>query len=286
MNQIKVIERSGMRVLTTPQLAESFGTDSGKINYNFSYNKKRYVEGVHYFVLTGDELRDFKTECEIHISLKRVNTLYLWTEKGAFLHAKSLNTDQAWNAYSQLVDDYFKKVEQLKEAQQPQQDHSGLSPLLQTLIHIETRQNAVEAKFNAYEAQLAEKSTAIDEVKDAVATISDNMTAVPDHTKVVSTVNEYARWTRLGHNEVYNKLYDALKSAHGIDVRQRVENERARIQEDYNNKTGKWYSESTLKQKVNGITVMVRLGCLDKFNTILVGLLAKEKAKSNLRLVQ
>lgn len=283
MNQLTVIERNNRRVLTSAQLAEIFGTDLKRINYNFTYNKERYEEGKHYFILTGTERKEFVYEHEIHASLKTAHTIYLWTEKGAFLHAKSLNTDQAWNAYSQLVDDYFKKVEQLKEAHQ---DHSGLSPLLQTLIQIETRQNAVEAKFNAYEAQLAEKSTAIDEVKDAVTAISDNMTAVPDHTKVVSTVNEYARWTRLGHNEVYNKIYEALKNAHGIDVRQRVENERARIQEDYNNKTGKWYSESTLKQKVNGITVMVRLGCLDKFNTILVGLLAKEKAKSNLRLVQ
>lgn len=279
MNNLKVIEKNDFRVLTTLQLSEIFGVDAGKLNYNFSYNKRRYEEGIHYFVLTGDELRDFKSDSEIPISLKRVNTLYLWTEKGAFLHAKSLNTDQAWDAYTKLVDDYFKKVEELKQAQP---DISGLSPTLQVLIGLEQRQNAYEAK----QIQLEEKLKGMDEVKEAVDTITDNMTAAPNHTKVVSTVNEYARWTRLGHNEVYNKVYDMLKSAHGIDVKQRVENERAKIQDDYNKKTGKWYSESTLKSKVNGIDVMVRIDCLDKFNSILVGLLAKEKAKSNLRLVQ
>lgn len=30
--------------------------------------------------------------------------------KGAFLHAKSLNTDKAWELYDKLVDSYFRKT--------------------------------------------------------------------------------------------------------------------------------------------------------------------------------
>lgn len=285
MNQLKVIERNNARVLTSAQVAEAFGTDLGKIRYNFNYNKERYEEGKHYLVVTGKDLKDFKTECEIHTQLKHANIIYLWTEKGVFLHAKSLGTDQAWNAYSQLVDDYFKKVE---EAKQPQQEVSTLSPLLQVLVQIETRQNAMEAKISMYESDKQrneERFTGMEEVKEAVTTMTDNILAIPDHTKVVSTINEFARWTRLGHNEVYNKVYDALKKSHGIDVKQRVENERDRIQKEYSTKTGKFYSESTLKSKVNGIDVMVRMGCLDKFNNILVAMLSKEKIKSTLRVV-
>lgn len=37
----------------------------------------------------------------------KIRTLYLWTEKGALLHAKSLNTDKAWQVYEFLVDNYF-----------------------------------------------------------------------------------------------------------------------------------------------------------------------------------
>lgn len=116
MIQLKAIEKNEYRVLTSEQLADSFGATVAKINYNFSYNKKRYEEGKHYFVLKGDELKDFKTDFEIPTSLKRVHTLYLWTAKGAFLHAKSLNTDKAWNSYSELIDDYFNKTEQLQRA--------------------------------------------------------------------------------------------------------------------------------------------------------------------------
>ncbi len=37
--------------------------------------------------------------------------MYLWTEKGALLHAKSLNTNKAWKVYDYLVDFYFRVKE-------------------------------------------------------------------------------------------------------------------------------------------------------------------------------
>ena len=36
---------------------------------------------------------------------------YLWTERGALLHAKSVNTDKAWDVYEQLLDVYFRTKE-------------------------------------------------------------------------------------------------------------------------------------------------------------------------------
>lgn len=42
-----------------------------------------------------------------------INTLYLWTERGALLHAKSLNTDKAWEVHDFLIDTYF-RVQELK----------------------------------------------------------------------------------------------------------------------------------------------------------------------------
>lgn len=108
MNSLQVVEYRGKRVLTSQQLAEAYGTDRKTISYNFNYNRSRYMEGKHFICLTGDELRTYKTNLEIHES-SRINKLYLWTEKGAFMHAKSLNTDTAWEVYDRLVDSYFQK---------------------------------------------------------------------------------------------------------------------------------------------------------------------------------
>lgn len=104
MNELAVTEYKNIRVLTTQQIAEAYETDSKTISYNFNHNRERYVERKHYILLVGDELRAFR---EIHDLPNNLNKVYLWTQKGAFLHAKSLNTDVAWDVYDRLVDSYF-----------------------------------------------------------------------------------------------------------------------------------------------------------------------------------
>ncbi|KZR58335.1 ORF6N domain-containing protein [Pseudobacillus badius] len=114
MSNLTVIEREGQRVLTTAQLAEAYGSDARRISENFNANKDRYKAGKHFIILEGDNLKIFKREYGNSVVASTVNRLYLWTEKGAWLHAKSLNTDAAWNAYEMLVDDYFEKQQQVR----------------------------------------------------------------------------------------------------------------------------------------------------------------------------
>ena len=109
MNNLTVTEYKNIRVLTTQQIAEAYGTDKKVISYNFNHNKDRYIEGKHYIKLEGDEKTEFINRLENHDGSKNAKMLYLWTEKGAFLHAKSLNTDKAWEVYDRLVDEYFEK---------------------------------------------------------------------------------------------------------------------------------------------------------------------------------
>lgn len=116
------IENEGKRVLTTAQLAEAYGTDDKTIRKNFERNKNRYVEGKHFYCLTGETLKKFfaddkltctNTEIVNFTNTSKIRTLYLWTEKGALLHAKSLNTDKAWEVYDFLVENYF-RVQQIQ----------------------------------------------------------------------------------------------------------------------------------------------------------------------------
>lgn len=109
MNNLTVTEYKNIRVLTTQQIAEAYGTDTKIISKNFSRNKERYIEGKHFICIEGEEKREFVNRRQIDDGSKNAKTLYLWTEKGAFLHAKSLNTDKAWEVYDRLVDEYFEK---------------------------------------------------------------------------------------------------------------------------------------------------------------------------------
>lgn len=143
MNDLKVTEYNNNRVLTTQQIAEAYGTDNKTISYNFNHNKDRYVEGKHFICLSGDELRAFR---ENHDLPNNLNKLYLWTEKGALLHAKSLNTDKAWEVYDYLVDNYFNKRELV--------DLDSLSTELKAIIVVDKRVTQVEQKVNVVEKQL------------------------------------------------------------------------------------------------------------------------------------
>ena len=107
-NSLLPIETQGMRVLTTQQLATAYSTTSHCIKQNFYSNKTNYIEGKHYISLTGEALTQFKNKVRnLDLVGKRARTLYLWTERGALLHAKSINTDKAWEVYDHLVDFYF-----------------------------------------------------------------------------------------------------------------------------------------------------------------------------------
>lgn len=117
MIKMDVVEYKGQRMLTTKQIAEAYETDVGTVQYNFRYNKQKYEKGKHYVEIEGDELKEMKRRSEIHSSLKQVKHLYLWTEKGALLHAKSINTEKAWEVYENLVDFYFRVKEKDKDLQ-------------------------------------------------------------------------------------------------------------------------------------------------------------------------
>ena len=117
MNELKITEYGHIRVLTTQQIAEAYESNADTITKNFNRNKDRYIEGKHFLCLKGKELKEFKANGQIDL-LPNTNKLYLWTEKGAFLHAKSLNTDKAWEVYDILVDTYFKNTHPMSALEQ------------------------------------------------------------------------------------------------------------------------------------------------------------------------
>lgn len=113
------VEVKGIRVLTTKQIANEYGAREIQISQNFTNNRGRFIEGKHYISLSGDELRTFKKHFEkIELVNSRTSHLYLWTEKGALLHAKSLNTDKAWEVYDYLVDFYFRAKDNIPKPQE------------------------------------------------------------------------------------------------------------------------------------------------------------------------
>lgn len=98
-------------VITSDQLSEFYGCTKKMISNNFNNNKNKYQKGKHFFALEGADKKEFTNRPDVKDGSSRAKILYLWTEMGAFLHAKSLNTETAWDVYEYLLDTYFKSRE-------------------------------------------------------------------------------------------------------------------------------------------------------------------------------
>ena len=223
MQNLTVAEYKNVRVLTTQQIAEAYGTDSKIISNNFNRNKQRYVEGKHYISLMGAEKREFLNHHQFDDSSKNATVIYLWTEKGAFLHAKSLNTDIAWEVYDQLVDNYFKKQDML----------DGLSPELRAIIVVDKRITKVEEKVEQLEHDIPLYGSEADEIcnhvkRKGVEMLGGKQSNSYKDSKVRSAVytdiyNQIKREFGLYDDRGRYKSYKALKRRYIYDAHELID---------------------------------------------------------------
>ena len=100
-------------VLTTDMLAQAYEVEAKQIRQNFANNRDRFVEGKHFFMLSGNNLREFKNCVENFDSVqigKRAQSFTLWTERGAARHAKMHNSNREWDVFELLEDTFFRIV--------------------------------------------------------------------------------------------------------------------------------------------------------------------------------
>lgn len=227
MNELQKVEYNGIIVLTTQQIAEAYGTDAKVLSKNFERNKDRFIERKHYIKLSGDELKEFKANRQNDENLKFAPVLYLWTQKGTFLHAKSLNTDKAWEVYDILVDNYFEKKKEEINVNQ-------LSPELQMFNQIfqQVAKTELEQKKLAERADQQEKNmkTIIDTFKGTDSDVGTEKWVNRCISKIAesddfsySFGNKYAA----ARNESYRRLSDRA----GCRLDQQLRNAISRAEE-------------------------------------------------------
>lgn len=130
MNELKPIKHQGRLVITTDLLAQVYETETNNIKNNFNNHKSNFKEGIHFFLLKGEELRAFKREVnDIDLVAPNVNQLYLWTERGANRHCKILDTPKAWEQFDHLEETYFAVKEQRSMLVLPKDYPSALRAL-------------------------------------------------------------------------------------------------------------------------------------------------------------
>lgn len=210
MNDLQIVEHLGQRVLTTEQLAESYGTEPKKIRDNYSNNKNRYVQGKHYFKLQDKELANFKNQYEnFGVVGKRASSVYLWTESGALMHAKSLNTDEAWEVYEKLVETYFRAKNLDKQLK-------SLSPQLQLLINMEIKQKQLEQEIKITKNRVSE-------IKETIINRND------DWRKDVNKKLRKIGFKYGDYKKFVDESYMLLEERAGCNLNRRLENLKQRM---------------------------------------------------------
>lgn len=105
--EMQIREYNGQRVVTFKDIDRVHENKAGVARRNFNRNKKHFIEGVDFFILT----KEFSNEsnCPIrNISIPNKG-ITLLTETGYLMIVKSLSGDLAWSVQRQLVNNYFEK---------------------------------------------------------------------------------------------------------------------------------------------------------------------------------
>ncbi|EQH19469.1 ORF6N domain-containing protein [Clostridioides difficile] len=234
MNNLQVIERNNERVLTTQQLADVYETDVNNIQTNFNRNKERFKENVHYFLLQGEYLKEFKNQpTNSQLVSKHSSQLYLWTERGANRHCKILDTDKAWEQFDNLEETYF-KVKQ----QKPSCIEDVLIESLKEMKDLRLQVN--QANNIALEAKT--------EVKTIEEVVSLNATDWRKDTQqlIAKIAKKQGGFEHI--NLLRRESYELLNNRFGVDLNRRLINKRRKMAEE-------GVSESK-REKVNNLDVI------------------------------
>ncbi len=143
-----LVEWGGQVVITTSQLAEVYGTTTKNVSNNFSRNKDRFTEGKHYFVLQGEELKEFMRVSAESGLPTTTSIAYLWTRRGASRHCKILGTDKAWEQFDYLEDNYFDR--QNRTPQFPTTIQGQIQLLAQGHVELEAKIDSVKADLEQF----------------------------------------------------------------------------------------------------------------------------------------
>ena len=170
----ELLVKEGQTVITTAQLADVYGTTAKNITNNFQRNKDRFTKGKHYFILQGEELREFKSKTsESGVPLSSSSSMYLWTRRGASRHCKILGTDKAWEQFDYLEDNYFDRENHKQENTRDVQGQikllaQGTTELYERVEQVTAEVGNVKTEIEALRDELPLFPSEADKIKNEV----------------------------------------------------------------------------------------------------------------------
>lgn len=140
---------NNQRVVTFKDIDEVHQRPSGTAKTAFNRNRKRFIKGVDYFIVTRSDFQKYvKDTLEIQKSTKRTlenenfenipnRGLTVLTETGYLMVVKPFTDDLSWNVQRRLVNCYFRG----RELEQMQRNNTQVCPSLKNTWLAENEPN-------------------------------------------------------------------------------------------------------------------------------------------------
>lgn len=209
--ELPIKEYNGKRVVTLKEVDMVHERPDGTARKRFNDNKAHFIEGEDYFKVKCSEVRPFFGQT-LPNGFNPNADVILITESGYYMLVKSFTDDLSWTVQRALVNSYF-KVQQMQTA------FSELSPQLQLLINIETRQKEQERA-------IAETQQRLDSIGEVIAL--DVRSWRRDAKQLISKIA-----TKMGGfdyiKEVNAEIYRLVEERAGVSLSTRLTNKRNRM---------------------------------------------------------
>lgn len=206
---LAVKEYEGKRVVTLKEIDAVHQRPDGTARKRFNDNKEHFIEGEDYFKISPSV---FRTAFDLEMDSRQQNDITLITESGYYMLVKSFTDDLSWTVQRALVNSYF-KVKQVQTA------FSELSPQLQLLIAIETKQKEQEKA-------IAETQQRLDSIGEVIALDVNSWRR--DAKQLISKIA-----TKMGGfdyiKEVNTEIYRLVEERAGVSLSTRLTNKRNRM---------------------------------------------------------
>ena len=184
------VDYANQRVLLTAQVAEVYKCSRARIKDNFRLAREQFKEGVHFFKVSGDALRQLKQSegfAMLGVS-KMASCLYLWTKQGVARHCKMLNTPQAWDMFDALEKHYFNPATHVappvEEKPQPAIAVVDFTALVERMDRLELLVQTLIEGLEGYTAALNKQLSKAD-CADKLLTVAREMDNGPDRQKLL-----------------------------------------------------------------------------------------------------
>lgn len=231
-HEIMVKVYNGQRVVTFNDIDMVHERPEGTARKRFADNRKRFIEGADYFVITPKSLEESRMSEKRTSGIYEVNprgTAFI-TESGYLMLVKSFTDDLAWDVQRKLVDSYFRVREVA---------NTELSPQLQMLQGILNQMVQKELADRERDRQIAQAKEIADKAVEITERMKVELISPFDNWRedINKKVRKISQESKKPYQQLFTEMYLDLERTARCDLSARQRNRQERMEQAGRTKT-------------------------------------------------